>query len=535
MLAPQNTPPSIIEGMDGNLTEWFNQVDEALRLSEAIPGQYMYTINSGYANSGEFEEGGSTHVDVACDRFRVISLDNSFISFDITISGISVPAQGTASAPSGRYYYIGYKSAFDAIDQYRIYSNSDLVQTENHANYASYLMYNSLTDQAKANSELYATYDKVQKKSPFVPGVYVSLPTTAAATISVTIPMKIPLNMFMMLTNLKWFLGWMGKLDIEIYPSYKNIVICPILDDTELALVTSTNNKATNIGFTQINEAAISLLSCTATTPTYSAPATQTFTCSNSTTKNTQIRLATYMLNMDVYNTLQAKYVSLPILFPIQTLQMKNFTNTLATTASTGSTHVHTVCLTHCDSMYIVFPETQNSRTCFFNPEITYQVNIDGHMYPIETYNTYEDRKSINMTYDSFNVNNNPLFSVSDDFANSLQPYHVEYVYVAAGTSYSTTLKYCITTDHSNFMIGIPFSTDEDFQGGISSGSTIQVELMATRGSSSHKLIATTYTPIGLYLEDAILKIRAVKPAGEAQIKITNASVEEILAGRASV
>ena len=125
--------------LEGTVEEWYDQVDGLLKASDFIPGNYEYSINVSYANSGEFQEGGQTHVDISCDRFKLISLDNSYISLEMNIP-VTVPAIGNTDKRIKKMY-IGFKNAFDAIDQYRIYSNSDLIQTQNHANYEGYLQY----------------------------------------------------------------------------------------------------------------------------------------------------------------------------------------------------------------------------------------------------------------------------------------------------------------------------------------------------------------------------------------------------------
>ena len=174
----QNKASSILDTLEGTVEEWYDQVDGLLKASDFIPGNYEYSINVAYANSGEFNEGGQTHLDISCDRFKLISLDNSYINLDMTIP-IKIPTTAAADANHTRArfnkFYIGFKSAFDAIDQYRIYSNTDLIQTQNHANYESYLQYMALSDAAKENSELYATWDKIQTLNEDVPGVYVDL------------------------------------------------------------------------------------------------------------------------------------------------------------------------------------------------------------------------------------------------------------------------------------------------------------------------------------------------------------------------
>ena len=567
MLAPQNQNFSVLDSMDGTLSEWFGDVDQALRASEVIPGNYEYTVNTSYEGQCPVQSGGSTKVDVTTDRFKCVSLDNSYIEITQTVP-ITLSNVQNAVFNGPRMYYIGYKCAFDAISQYRIYSNTDIIQTQNHPNYESFIMnYNALGDYAKETSDIFATYDKVQRKDPHVPGVYYnfSVVQDANSTINVTIPIRIPLNLFLMLKNLKWFPGWMGRLSLEFYPHHQNLVICPIFPEGHAPLITNaggvevagSESWMNNFGFTQLgvstrNLATFTAEVITATAPAYaqngvgytrtsgyySAVAVQMLSClTQSNTNECRIRLATYTLNMDVYNALAAKYLQVPLMFPIQQIQTVRFSNALRTAAiSPTFTIAATGTFKHCDSMFIVFNSTVNDRTCFMNPEINFQVNIDGKFFPRDSYNTVDDVRFQNMILDAYNVNNNPLLSMPEDIANSTQPYSTSTSFNrAAGPPVvytAVTNRLYSLKDRSCFAIGIPFSNDEDFMGGISTGGTVQFELVGQRlGNANIKGIDWSQTPTAIFLEDAILKIRSMKPNGSPQWDITNATIEQISAG----
>ena len=66
--------------------------------------------------------------------------------------------------------------------------------------------------------------------------------------------------------------------------------------------------------------------------------------------------------------------------------------------------------------------------------------------------------------------------------------------------------------------------------GGISTTGTVQIELTGER-----RLIpARKYRATAICFEDALLKIRAVKPNGRPQIEITSADITQILSGMAT-
>ncbi len=536
---PENTPDTILDTISGNVTDWYNAVDDVLRKSEIIPGNYEYSINTSYSSDGTFQEGGQTNVDIVCDRFKIISVENSYIHITQTFS-ITPPVQNGGNINT-RYYYIGFKSAFDIIDQFRIYSNSDLIQTQNYNNIESFVQYMSISDEAKKNSELYATFEKVQNKQTDVPGVYIAIPSIAAnQTINVPITLRIPLSSFLLLANIKWFPGFFGKLRIEIYPSYKNLVVCPIYECAEDVSVTGLDTKVANLattingpnicGFHQINEV------CAKSTGTSAASAAcsaltidQTFTCSTSECSKCHIRLAQYMVKMDVYQELQSKYLQVPMLFPTQQIISMDFSGKIATGSGSTFTCAQTSSLNHCNSMFIVFPKTQHSRTVFENPEISYQINIDGKFFPRESYNTHNDKRNVNLFLDATNFNGDSLFSIPDDVYHSIEPYHNLYTYAGAGDGVSSRY-YKALVDRSNFAIAIPFTNDDTFQGGINTSGSVQVELSGSRSSTQHANLGS-FVPRAIYVEDVIVKYYALKPSSEPQISISRASVEQLFSG----
>jgi hypothetical protein len=467
---------------------------------------------------------------------------------------ITVPALGAINGHTLKRikkFYIGFKSAFDAIDAYRIYSNTDLIQTQNHANYESFLQYMSLSDAAKENSELYATWDKIQHLNEDVPGVYVDLSGIAdnqAVEINVPLKLRIPLNQFLMFANLKWFPGFFGKLTLEIYPSYKNLVVCPVFDNqiagedvadanvgTERLKLSqiagfvgtvATSTVGSNIGgFRQINTNVLAGIDET-TESKAKAPVMKAFTCTTSRTNKCHLRLAETVVRMDVYNQVLSRFINQPMLFPIQTIISKDFSGAMPKATNAQINMAMTNALNHCNSMFVVFKKSNNDRTCFENPMIKWQVNIDGKYFPREQYQTYSDHKNMNLFLDATNFNGNGLFSVPNDIYHSLQPFLTTRTYTQAGDG-TETLTF-VPKDRSNFAIGIPFCEDDTFQAGIHSGGTVQVELLGSRTGIFPTMYADA-NPSALYVEDCILKLRSVKPSGEAQIAYTHATPEQLL------
>ena len=198
-------------------------------------------------------------------------------------------------------------------------------------------MYNSVSDKAKNNCDLYATLNKIRNRNPLVPGLYIDLNTCTGGMISIHLRNRIPLSAFLTLFNLRFFLNWSEKLSIEIYPSYCNLVIALVIPETDFSTVVKLAGNHTtetkcelskiNLGFRNINQPMLNVLK----DGTPLVPTAQTFKCNGDGcyADKCKIRLETYLLKMDVFNALAMKYINVPFIFPIQTVQIKDFIDIL--------------------------------------------------------------------------------------------------------------------------------------------------------------------------------------------------------------
>jgi hypothetical protein len=561
MFAAQNQEFNVIDSLSGSVTQWYADVDAAIKKSDVVPGTYEYTITPSYGNVGTLQEGASTNVDITSTRFSLVSVDNSFIRLTQKMT-IKV-SKALDKNRIDSLYYIGYQYAPEAILQYRIYSNSDLIQTVNWANYEWFLIRNSVQPESKEQSDQYATIDKIRRMDPNVPGVYVDLSALNAADreVEISFDLRIPLNSFLMFRNLRYIPQWAGKITLEIIPSYKNIVIAPCYDpmdknyislipaatldgtgkDALWALV-NANSKDFNVGFHNINQTTKWLITTTGDAADGTGIALQDlkFSCDSQITDKVEIHLATYMLDMEVFNALAAQYFQVPLMFPIQIVESKDFTKQMGTDDTIDN--AMTVQLKHADGMYTVFRKDIHSHSCFENPEISFQFNIDGKYYPRAPFNSVNDLRTTNQTLDALNFNNCLTTSINKDTHNSMQPFRYYYDAPAAGGNLNTVASKKImyqSGDRSNFCIGIPLCDGEDFMGGISTSGTVQVQItghrLNTNPDPNAPNIKAFGAPIAIFTEDVILKVRSTKPPGTPQISLTHASIEQIIAAAGSV
>jgi len=98
------------------------------------------------------------------------------------------------------------------------------------------------------------------------------------------------------------------------------------------------------------------------------------------------------------------------------------------------------------------------------------------------------------MTLDALNIYNSQIMAPNKNLMNSLESKKVEFYTVnnSTGTAIITSSQSTPPCDISNFLIGIPFSNDIDFQGCLTSNGNINFKLAST--SSTINTIASTYT-----------------------------------------
>jgi len=80
------------------------------------------------------------------------------------------------------------------------FSNAnDKIDDVHTAQYEWFMLYNSISDEAKNGSDCYATLDKIRKQDPNVPGTYIDLSNlrsinglTGDTTVKVEIKLRIP-------------------------------------------------------------------------------------------------------------------------------------------------------------------------------------------------------------------------------------------------------------------------------------------------------------------------------------------------------
>ena len=65
---------------DGAITEFYNLMEEAMKVSEVMPGRYNIITSPSYANPCPVQESSFTTIDISTGQPNVVSLENSYIT-----------------------------------------------------------------------------------------------------------------------------------------------------------------------------------------------------------------------------------------------------------------------------------------------------------------------------------------------------------------------------------------------------------------------------------------------------------------------
>jgi hypothetical protein len=538
-LNPHNIERGVIDAIaEGYVRDWYDRVNSGLKRSEVLPGSYFPSTATAVEGIGDIKEGADVRLNIAADVYRMISIDDSYITFTQRVK-VRIPKFDDGTADNQKvhikYYAIGYEISVAAIKMYRIASGTSTFTTSTFANFEHKLMYNSFSDDAIENNDCLTNLKNVREMNPISAVVYIDVSGLAADTdVLVDIPVKIPLSQFIIFRNLRWIADWMGKFRLDIMPSFENIVIAPVIPESTFTnykdivnKMNIANNNLTDtelmvdFGFHQLNRPMRNRFAIVDDDVTILQP--QTWTCNTQTTSKSYIHLYSYQLRESVAKELKEEYRNIPFLFPIQTVTPTQFAGQIGGRNDPVIDTTVTTKLTCVNNAYVFFLESNaHSTQRFTTPLIYYNLLINGQYYPPQRVSTVDCQKNYHQTLDALNINSSHSSSIPHDLRTSIQPY-TRVVSHSGGVSYVWD-----TGTRSNFFIAIPFCDTNMFQGGMSTGDT-QVTLKANRIQDT-KLKNQHYDQAYLVTStECFLKIRSEPPiAGGGQVEIVYATLDQL-------
>jgi hypothetical protein len=269
----------------------------------------------------------------------------------------------------------------------------------------------------------------------------------------------------------------MGKWELRCFFDPAALVVMPIvptyLIPSHFAAIAITSDDVAK-DFTQLGDPFNGILSASLADGELTLAKTEgeVWTVSQMVSNTVETNLATFQLRPDVIEELKSKYIERPLTFPVNFFLINRFAGR---PSLAHCSHILSTTVNNCDTLFLLVPNTSNSLTCFYNPYIlNFQLDAGPYgTYPSQPMNTFNSHRFINMVADALNVSNSVLTSFNKDtdtsFCHGVPQFN--YLKDEANRKQIWTEEHTVGT-RSNFFIAIPFSVDNDYQGGMSSPSS---------------------------------------------------------------
>ena len=554
-LNPSSQANTAVEVIDGTVSEFYNVMDQCIRRSEVMPGQYKSITSPSYSNNCPIDESSFTTVDIGCPAPQVVDINNSFITATIEVP-VHFPA-GFKVHGNACTFFIGWRSSLDMLRRYIIYCNHKLVHDQVYVGEESFILQSLIPEHVRCRRPYqYTTYENASNFSPDVCGTYITLTSAnvgggeankddpadiGAFDMTVSIPIKLDINQFILFQNFKYLPGFCGTWSIKLYPSSQNMIICPVdpkvrMTAAELNAVAGKDLSDYDHHFVQIGDSVRCLTQlCTVASRVATVPPTfesKTITIGRARVKEVLYHQTQFELMYDIYDGLKARYMARPLTIPVNKLEYGRFSGAIKDNSSTYTSAVSNV-----ESIFILpFPDDDHHTVCV-NPQFeNLYLSISGWgNFPQQPFNTFgNDEKHtrfVNMTLDALNINNSPIMAPNKDLLNSLETKKIDYYkHHYSGSAYTNTIYMTQPKfDNTNFLIGIPFSNDIDFQGGLTSNGNINIKLASTTNiysdSHSEHVAGGGIGATVMFCSDCALMIKVIPYADQPEVRLVTEKI----------
>ena len=538
MLNPQAVAHQSVEIIDGSISEYYEMVDSALRPSEVCPAKYNTTTSPSYQNQCPCVQGSFTTVDIGCADPNVVLMEKSFIaptvSFDIEANTTIGTAESTIEK-NPTVFFVGWKRSMDVFYKYSILYNGSEIFDQTYNGEESFVIQSIMKDDVREKRPNQLTsYRNASSLNRDVCGTYV-LFVSSAKKVHVEIPVKITLADFPFFTQFNYLMGWMGNWSIRMYPDSRNIVTCQVKPEYTIGLLNDINSsyadsnlgKSYEHGFVQIGDEFVGIGAWNATQKQYTLSKIK-FTVSNYQFDACDINLTQQVMWRPYYEQIMAKYMQKPLMIPFLSFIFGRFSQQM--TLANGMHSVFSGVIKCCEAMFVIPFIDDNHHTVCKNPKFgNLYANVGAYgnypQNPIDTYCGGDNERSflrfINMTNDALGLEYSPLISMNEDLSNSLHAaMHKLFV---AGKDAPDSITYN-KSDATNFLIGFPFADEADFQGGLTTGGNINIQIHAGKSAFAEILppnvTSISIGPTAIFMCDHVVMIQPAPSGLPALVKI---------------
>ena len=508
------------------VASYFDIVDNAVKTGDTNK-RYTISTNVSTAPSPPIPDGSWTHIHISSTSDNMCDLYNSYIVAQMDIKptiGTSAVSFAKADGCNKPAVWIGFKDAMDAIEQYQIVSNGQAIYTQPHAIEESYIT-NLATPDTVRNRDIFSktTVDQIYNRSDCVmTGGLLEIPDGAGPytpATSLKLKLKIDIRRFLPLSAIKYLPAFVGNLELRVKFSTAGLVCLP-MPITDLCpnpyILSKLKSAPPSITtcFTQVGDAFTMYSKITLADSAYTATASSvSVNVSEMSITECKSCLACFGIDDGIYQSLIQRYTGQSLSFPTQTLTFQAMNGTMGGAGQTKVDLALTSTPRFVDTIFLLFPYTSNSRTCYVNPLLhDFRLSMGGYGscpdMPINSYGAYY----YEMLQNALNMNND-LIGLNEDVMRSavLDPS------LDGKDKQTTGIK---ANDVSNFVLAIPTSVDSTFQQGQTSAAPITYEFKGSLESTSmYAKSGVNCTPLMGFLKDSIIAIQ-LRPTGPPIVAI---------------
>jgi hypothetical protein len=474
---------------------------------------------------------------------------NSFIKMNLhyKLKVARIIPKIEAGAEGLRTIFVGFKNSLEAVSRYDIYVDSTKIYSQAWVGEESFIFNSGISQNVRERQPwVYSTYENVMMRSPDVCGVYLTIDNTAndipaGGEIEIDIPVKINLHQILMLASIQYLPSFCGRWEIELYPSWDNLVILPIPLEAiafqqpdyhmfvDLAAL-ATGWRGISDSFTQIGKSFQYVEHITLNAGRISAVtvAAQTISGVDGMVDECVMSTTTFQLRYEVYEGLRQMYVENMLVIPTNILQYGRFSGT-PTRNEDGELFHATLSqnLENCDSLFVLLPFEHGQRTCFYQP---YLKNVRLSMgefgiHPQQPVNTWSDMRFMAMALDSLNLEASEISGMNNDVLRSFMYEHPRLAVTAAGKAGQSHFR--DRGDKSNFFIGFSLS-QVGFQSGTVTSPNDNVPFMFDAildRAGDHAVKPFDTSLVVMFLLDCAIMIQVVPDSDIPVVKLSSKSI----------
>jgi hypothetical protein len=591
-LNPSAQGRSLYDVLEGSVTSYFSRLAGVLQRNESVNGLYNTTVTGSYGANTPFKVPGFGRVCISSNGATVVDMANTFITMKLNYTlrfEQTIEACPTKENPitedtdvKCRTLFVGFKNSLEALERYVIYVDSTKIYDQTWVGEESFIFNAGMSESVRQrNPWSYTCWEKVKKMDNSVCGVYIHLdnplPIAAGTTFDIEIPVKINLHQILLLASVRYLPSFCGRWEIELYPSWKNLVIATVPPKTvvkrnyvrnvdgpiTMSITAMPEVSQITAGFTQIGKP-FTTISHLRTKKKIPIPAEEDADvdlpipiCADFEAMEQIISgvdgkcveclcsVTTFHLRYEVYEQLRQMYTQNMLIIPSNILQYARFSGQPGNVDDGAPFHASlSQSLENCDSIFILVPFEHGQHTCFYQPYLR-QVRMslgEFGIHPNQSVRTWDDNRFYGMLIDALNLEASEITGMNDDVLRTFIDRRQCFRVTSGKDSTGATVNYWQAVeqgeeygDKSNFFIGISLS-QIGFQSGTVTSPNSAVPFMfdaqldrpkgATTGEAGiHDTHPFDSSIVCMFLLDCAIMIQVVPDSDVPVVKLSTKSI----------